>query len=246
MSSTTETGHVKNLANYDELVHNCVGIGKKFTPSNQSLALELLHGLSAGCRNALDTVLNAKAAYQKAVDAREFIFSKINTLVSRILNTAKASDVPEGTIDTCRSIARKIQGRRTSKKRTPEEIKADKEAGIEYRQISASQRSYDNIIANFSMLVQQIKQSHGYNPNEPELQTESLDKFIGEVRQKNADVVSAKTALKDARSKRDELMYKDKTGMVDIALDVKAYIKGAFGPASAEFRKVQGIKFRKN
>ncbi len=246
MTTTTETGHAKNMANYDELLHDVGGLGKKFQPSKPNLALDFMKGVSIGCRNALNLVMKARATYQNAVDAREFIFSQISRLVSRILNTAEASDVPAGTVETCRSIARKIQGRRATKKRTEEEIQADKEAGNEYMEISASQKSYDNIVENFSMLVEQLTESPGYKPNEPELQTESLNKLIADLRQKNADIVSAKSALRDARSLRDELMYKDETGMVDIAMDVKAYIRGAFGPASAEFRKVQGLKFRKN
>lgn len=96
------------------------------------------------------------------------------------------------------------------------------------------------------MLVEQLLNTPGYAPNEPELQPETLKAEVADLRKKNSAVVAARSVLKDKRSRRDEILYKKGTGLVDVALEAKAYIRGAFGPSSSQFKKVQGLEFRKN
>ena len=48
-----------------------------------------------------------------------------------------------------------------------------------------------------------------------------------------------------ARRTRDEALYSEKTGVVDIALACKDYVQGVFGATSAEAKMVRGIEFRR-
>jgi hypothetical protein len=52
-------------------------------------------------------------------------------------------------------------------------------------------------------------------------------------------------ALNNSRAERNELMYKPVNGMVDVALDVKSYVKSIFGTSSLQFKKVSGLEFTK-
>jgi hypothetical protein len=62
---------------------------------------------------------------------------------------------------------------------------------------------------------------------------------------KNYAVIAATTPLSNARIGRDAVLYKAETGLVDIAMDAKAYIKAIFGATSAEYRQVSKLTFKK-
>ena len=52
MASTSETGHAKNVSNFDELISYALGYGSTYNPSKASIKLTALQTLlSRGCNN---------------------------------------------------------------------------------------------------------------------------------------------------------------------------------------------------
>lgn len=109
--------------------------------------------------------------------------------------------------------------------------------------ISVSQQSFDTLVDNFAKLTQTVTAEAHYKPNENELQVMSLNSLLADLRSKNKAVVSATTALSNARIARDTLLYATNTGLYDIALSVKQYVKSLFGATSPQYKQVSGIKF---
>jgi hypothetical protein len=68
---------------------------------------------------------------------------------------------------------------------------------------------------------------------------------LTELRTANTNVVNANTTWSNSRISRDNLLYADTTGLVDIALDVKAYIKSVFNSTSHQYAQVSGIEFKR-
>lgn len=244
MSSVSEKGYAKIAAHFDELLETVLTI--KYEPSPERLKIESMKVLSVDYKSAMNDLNKTLAAFRAAVDAREPAFEIMNKLASRIMNILKSLDLPDETIETCRQIVRKILGQRAKPKRSQEQIAKDAAAGTDIREISSSQRSYDNQLANFVMLYEQLNKIPEYAPNETELKKEAVKMIIDDLSSKNQAVISARAAVKDARAKRDSLLNKKGTGLIDVALDAKAYIKGAFGPSSSEFKKVQKLAFSRN
>jgi hypothetical protein len=56
-------------------------------------------------------------------------------------------------------------------------------------------------------------------------------------------VINASTTLKNLLITRNELLYKDITGMVNVANSAKIYIKSVFGATSPQFKQVSSLKF---
>lgn len=245
MTKTNESGHAKIVANIDRLIASVIKMGKDYAPSNPSILIDALTQGCSGCKKALEDVGTATLAFRAAVKQREMVFENLNGLVSRIYNTLKASDKTGKSYETAKLYVRKIQGRRASSKRSEEQKKADTEAGITYNEVSASQMSYDSRVGNFGMLVKLAVSTPAYTPNEPDLKGEALKTTLELLRQKNAAVVSAASELFKARAIRNELLYREATGMVDRAMDAKTYLKGAFGSNSPQYREVSGLSFRK-
>lgn len=244
MSSVSEKGFAMIAAHFDELLESVLTI--KYEPTPERLKTESMKVLSVDYKTAMNDLNKMLAALRTAVDAREPAFENMNRLASRIMNILKSLDLPDETVETCKQLVRKIQGQRAKPKRSQEQIAKDAAAGIESREISSSQRSYDNQLANLIMLYEQLNYIAGYEPNETELKKETVKMMIDNLRSKNEAVVSARAAVKDARAKRDNLLNKKGTGLIDVARDAKAYIKGAFGPSSSEFKKVQKLEFSRN
>ncbi len=77
-----------------------------------------------------------------------------------------------------------------------------------------------------------------YTPNEADLKVTALSTLYNELKTKNSAVVTATTPLSIARIARNDVLYKNITGLLDIASDVKTYIKSVFGTTGAQFKQV--------
>ena len=61
---------------------------------------------------------------------------------------------------------------------------------------------------------------------------------------KTSDAVNAELALDAALLQRNQLLYADGAGLVDVAATAKTYIKSVFGPSSDQFKLVSKLEFR--
>ncbi len=243
MARTFETGHAKNVANLGELLAILNSFGAAYNPSKKSIIITALQNLQAMAVNVLDEVSSALPAYSNAVAARDAAFAPLNKLVTRIVNAIKATDTTEQVDDNARSLARKIQGRRTSPKMSEEEKKSAAAEGKDIIEISASQTSFDSRLENFSKLIKLLASIPLYAPNEPELKVESLTGLYNDLKKLHGDVTVAAVPLTKARIARNVVLYAKDTGLVDTTVDVKNYVKSLYGATSPQYRQVSKLAF---
>ena len=243
MASTSETGHAKNVANFDELISFVTGYRESYNPSKATIKLDALKALSDHAKTSINAVSSMEPAYKSAVAAREVVFIPLSKLTTRIMNSIKATDTTVQVDENARTLVRKIQGVRATAKKTEDEKKALAEKGKEVVEISTSQMSYDSRLDNFFKLIQLLSSVPEYNPNETELKIEHLNTILDDLKAKNAAVVESYIPLSNARISRNDLLYKENTGLYDVALDVKNYIKSVFGATSPQYKQVSKIKF---
>jgi hypothetical protein len=110
MASTSETGHAKNVANFDELISYVTGYGTAYNPSKPSIKLAALQALAANAKNAIAAMHAAQPGYTNAVAARDASFKPLSKFTTRVINALKATDTTDRLDETAKSIARKIQG----------------------------------------------------------------------------------------------------------------------------------------
>jgi hypothetical protein len=53
------------------------------------------------------------------------------------------------------------------------------------------------------------------------------------------------TVVSNARIARDKALYAETTGVLDVAQDVKQYVKSLFGATSPQYKQVSGLKFNR-
>ena len=244
MTSTNETGHAKNVSNLDDLISIITAYGATYNPTKTAIKLTALQTLSTNAKAAVNAVNAALPAYSNAVAAREVAFTPLNKLSTRVLNAIKATDTTEQVDDNARTLIRKIQGKRATPKKTEEEKAAAQAEGKEVKEISASQLSYDNRLDNFDKLIKLLSSITLYVPNEAELKVTALTTLYNDLKAKNAAVLAATTQLSITRIARNDVLYKANTGLVDIALDVKTYIKSLYGATSPQYKQISGISFK--
>lgn len=110
-------------------------------------------------------------------------------------------------------------------------------------QVSVSRQSYDSLTENFSSLIDLVSAVPSYAPNENDLNVASLTIFRDNLQTANTNAINAEVAYSNARISRDNLLYSKDTGLVDIAMDVKNYVKSIFGSTFPQYKQISGIKF---
>jgi DNA repair exonuclease SbcCD ATPase subunit len=229
MASTSEQGHNRNAVNYDKLIINCTSYGATYNPSKVALKIAAMQAQATAAKNSLTTVSALTPAYKNAVTARVTAFKPLDKLITRANNALKSSETTKEVIESAQTIVRKLQGRRATPKKTEEQKKVAADAGKEIVEISSSQMSYDSRIDNLDKLIKLFSSVAAYAPNEAELKIAALTALYTDLKAKNMAVVNAETPLSNARIARNTTMYKDDIGLVDVANDVKTYIKSVFG-----------------
>jgi hypothetical protein len=103
--------------------------------------------------------------------------------------------------------------------------------------------SFETRIENLTKLIAFLSTIPAYKPKESELTLESLKAKLEALKLVISAAKSADSKAEAARLQRDIILYTDKTGLVDIALDSKLYVKSAYGATSPQYKSISGILF---
>ncbi len=245
MASTSETGHARNVSNFEALISFCTAYGTAYNPSKTTIKLAALNTLLESAKTSLTNVNTALPPYTNAINAREIVFAPLSKLVTRIINALSSSNVTKQIVADAKTIARKIQGGRASEKLPTIPDDPTTPADESQKSISTSQLSYDNRIENFEKLIQLLAAQTGYAPNENDLKVTTLTTLLADMRAKNTAAITGLAPLSDARIARNAVLYAVATGLVDIAGEVKKYVKSVYGATAPQYKQISGMKFTK-
>lgn len=244
MSKTYETGHAKNVANFETLITYLTSFGSIYNPSNASIYPTSLNDKAKAARTVTEQVNKLIGANSTSVADRAKAFEPLSKLSTRIFNALKASSVTTATIENAATNHRKLQGRRASAKLTEAEKQQLAASGTVVTQISASQQSFDSKLDSLEKQIHLLSTLPQYNPNEIDLRLDTLLKLHKDLLQKNRDVILINAELGNARIIRDNILYNQDDGMVTLAQNAKDYSKSIFGVSSPQYRQISGISFR--
>ena len=240
MASTSETGHAKNVANFQDLIEFVTGYGATYNPSKNSLKLPQLISLKASAEGNLSDVISKNTNYNNKVNERMVAFSNLKSLSTRLVNALQTTDATTQTINDAKTFNRKMQGKKASASQTPTDPNAPAPTTI-----STSQQSYDQLIQHLTGLKSILEEEPSYTPNETDLQVATIDAKIADLTAKNTAVSTAYTNISNSRISRNETLYTSDNGIFETASEVKKYIKSVFGASSPQYNQVSGIKFSK-
>ena len=242
-NSVSEVGHAKNVANFTDIIAYCTAYVAIYNPSKAALQLTALNTLLTSAQTELTNVTTAKNAFDTVTGNRQLAFEPLKSLATKVFNYLSVTDATSETIADAKTINNKLQGRRSGAVTEIPPVEGDEEP--QNTTVSVSRQSYDMLTENFSAYIDLVSSVPSYTPNETELTATSLTTYLGELQTANTDVINAEVAYSNARISRNNILYAEKTGLVETALNVKKYVKAIFGATSPQYKQISGIKFTK-
>ena len=248
MTKTIPSGHPENVANFETLISYCVGYGATYNPSNNNLKIPQLQTVLTTGKNVLLAVKTSKTAYDNACNSREIVITPLKKTSTRIINALEATTAAKQTINDVKTINHKIQGKQLSntKEVTPQVVTSENATPIpEVNHISTTQQSIDSMIDNFHKLVVSISAEPLYIPNENELKVATLNALVTNLRAANTIAINTTTQYSNSRITRYTALYQPTIGLVNIALEVKKYVKSVYGATSPQYKQISGLPFKR-
>lgn len=247
MASTSETGHAKNVANFEDLISFCQGYGAAYNPSKNSLKLAQLQTQLASVKVNITSVTNTSIAFNNAVNARMAAFDGLKKLSTRLVNALDVTNASKELVKDAKTVNAKVQGSKLTKADAGKTAKAiDPNAPVVEtpKTISASQQSYSSLIEHFSKMIAILSTEPTYVPNENELKIVTLNTQLTNLKNTNTAVVNAYTTVSNSRIARNQSLYNPTNGLCVTAKEVKAYVKSLFGATSPQYKQISGIEFK--
>jgi hypothetical protein len=240
MASTSETGNAKNVANFQDLISFVTGYGAVYNPTKNTLKLPQLNTLFSASQASLADVVSKNTDYNNKVNERVIAFKDLKPLATRLINALQTTDATTEKVADAKGFNKKLQGIRAKALTAPTDPNTPGPATI-----STSQQSYDQQIQHLAGLISVLESETSYAPNETDLQITTLAAKQANLTAKNNAVANAYTNVSNSRIARNTTLYDTTTGLVDIATEVKKYVKSIFGATSPQFAQVKGIEFTK-
>jgi hypothetical protein len=247
-----ETGHAKNVANFQALLSACISFGPSYNPQRPDITLSGLSSKISSCLARMSSTNTQFSDTKIELGNRELTFSTLSAKTTRVLAAVKASDVKASDLDNITTIVRRLNGHRAVAKlpastadpnanpANPSTTSADI-----VKNISVSQMSFDSRLANLDILIKLLINLPGYLPSATDITIAALQAIYNLMLKQNNAVIKSNQALDRQRGLRNIELYAPKTGIIDIASDVKSYVKSQYAANSIEYKAVAAIKFKK-
>jgi len=241
--SENAPGHSDNVANLGVLTSKVESFGSRYNPNNPILLIDNLHELKSKGEMVIDAFILAEIHVDNAQSALRALFNDFEPSVTRVSNFLNVCGASSEMVNKGQSIIRELRGKRASDLLTAEEIETEREKGNDVKQVTRHNSTTESRIRNLGILTQFLSIVPEYSPNEEDLTVAALASKLANIKAKNASLVTAETVLETARSNRKAVLYSTETGLVNVALSVKQYVKAVFGANSDQYNQVKGIRF---
>lgn len=237
-----ETGHARNVERFQQLISFVAGYGATYNPSNANIALAGLQTKLTEAQAGIDAVTTNLAPSKAAINARQTTFEPLRPLTTKVVNFYASTGTAENNLDDVKTFARKIQGKRKSDAIEDDPNTPEDESAASH---SASQQSYTQLVEHLDNMIGVLSGDALYAPNETELTLVELEKLSTDMKDANQAVIDTFVPLDNARNTRDDALYKDGTGLFDLAKMVKKYVKAVYGSDSNEYEQIKGLEFKR-
>lgn len=234
MSSQSEVGHAKNVANLQKLTER-IATYTLYNPPVPSISVASLETLYTDATASISEVENTRIANKGAIYDRQVLFDDLKPICTRIINLLDIMGLSDGLFSQAKSLNKIIQGTSPKPASPPP---PEGEGGI-----STSRQSYTQQAENFGTFIKLLSTIPEYTPNEDDLKVPSLITYKDALVNATKPVDQTEAVFKQKLLERNEILYAEATGLFDLAQNVKKYVKSVYGGDSPEYFNVSSIKF---
>lgn len=239
----SETGHAKNVANFETVTIALTAVGADYDPPQPLIFLPALQTHLGESKSSLLLKSQTAAAKTLAVDNREAEYKDIGKYANNVGRAAAVNINDAAFNEDMKSITRLLNGKRAGD--APVDDPATPNVDESQAAHSVSHLSYDNIESNWGKMVTLVETKNTYKVNEPEFKLETLQAKHAALQTTNNAAKAAYIADDNALEQRDEKLYDDETGILKRVELIKTYIEYRFGKQSAIYKQINALKFKK-
>ena len=236
-----ETGHAKNVANFETMISFVTAYGGDYKPANAAINLANLNAALASAQAMIDGVTTGLIGWKVKVNDRETEFAGIGKFMTRLNASFASCGAPPNAVEDMKGFARKVAGARKGKIEIDDPNTPENEAAHN----SVSQRSYTQVVEHFDAAIELCMNTPQFTPNEADLQVASMQAKSAAMKVANTNVTNSITTLSNNRISRDEVLYTNATSIFELAKLVKLYVKSLYGQGSPQFEQISGLQFTK-
>lgn len=229
----SESNHNMNVANFAILI-NCVkSYDKKYNPLNGMISIHNLEAVKARAEHAIAEVRKYEAVKKNTIRERREAFDEMNILTMRVKN-ALAVNASKKEIRIAEAYSRRTRGGRNKrlKETTDEKSRLNSQMNYDYRL---------KYFREFCLFLQGID---SYRPKENNLMITAMKAYADYLGKLNDAAVNAWDMIDNARANRDTILYGEGTGLCELAMTVRKYVRSLFPALSKEYEKVSSIRFK--
>ncbi len=243
--NSSKRSNQQNVDNMEVFTEKVITFDPAFNPSDTRLSIQNQKEIKVSGDKVLLGVALAERTNDDFATTRNIAFDALDPFVTRLINAVRISDAPAQTIEHADSIVREYRNQRATEIEPPAKTEEGTEEEESARTNKMRNGSFNTKIENYRNLVLLVNAIVGYKTNEAELTLEAISGRLDNLKRVNSACVTAEAELEAARQLRDIVLYADKTGLVDVAMDSKLYVKSAYGATSKQYRLISGITFTK-
>ena len=238
-----ESGHNKNVANFETTVIAITARGAEYAPPQELITLPELQTHLTGIKAAVADVDAKQAAKTNAVDEVQAEFKDLYKYAVNIKRTAEVTLNDAALTADLQTIVNKFnpKGRKTGVPDDPLTPDIDESRTAH----SMSQTSRDNLIAYLADMSALLKTREPYNPPDAQYQTTGIDEKIAALTAKNNADKAAGAALGNSLDARDALLYNNPDCTINRVKLIKTYIAVKFGKDSAIYQQINALEFKR-
>ncbi len=213
-----ETGHAKNVENWQKMIAACTGFGGDYKPSNANLTVGGMTTLLTEVDTEMDGVQTSIVPWKNKVADRENIYTGVRPRTTQILAAFKACGAAANKVDNMKTYQRQVHGARAKAK----PVDDPNTPGDESKGNSVSHQSYVQIAEAFGQMVALMTAEPLYTPNEANLTVATNTTLLADMEAANDDVINAVPTWKNSMASRNARLYDDADSVFERQKLVKA------------------------
>ncbi|HQU84929.1 MAG TPA: hypothetical protein PKY59_17450 [Pyrinomonadaceae bacterium] len=239
-----ETGHSKNVANFETVIIVLTALGTVYNPVQALIMLTALNTKLVKAKAALVTVADTRADRKVKVDTVEKGFAGFYAYAVNLKRAADVSVNDAAFTADLQSIVNKFssKGRDTGLPDDPATPDIDESRTAR----STAERSRDKQLAHLADLIALLEtKTDAYQSNDVEYTIEGAKDFLAARTAENNAAKTAHIVEDNAEAARDEVLYHPETGVLKLVKLIKTELARKPGKESPAYQQIAATEFFK-
>lgn len=237
-----ESGHVKNVANFEQTIIILTALGAVYSPSQALILLAALQNKLTASQAVLATHDTAQADRTIKVDEAQAAFEGLDKYVVNVKRSAAVEINDEAFTRDLQTLVNEFSSK--SRATGLPDDPSTPDINESRTRLSPSQRSRDSQQAHLADIIALLK-TKNYKSNDAEYDLPAVEARLANITAKNNAAKQAVAALGNAQDARNAVLYDDATGIIKLVKLIKTQLAVKPGKQSAAYQQINALEFRK-